>query len=111
MNHVYLIVLPVNVSLTNVSATRIPIHEQSFLSDQRSTRLMFISSVDKTLSRSIHSQHERAICHSNRKCKLGAEYRYITEWANKETTDVSHDDSFLAEIQAKMQKNLKIDDD
>jgi hypothetical protein len=89
---------------------KVPIHEQSFLSDQRSTRLMFMSNIDRTLSRKLKCKYKRKLANASRvqkyrQCTVGESRS--SEVAQNESSDESDEDIPLAEIQTNMRMKRK----
>jgi predicted transglutaminase-like protease len=86
---------------------KVPIHEQSFLTDQRSTRLMFISNIDRTLSRKLKCKYKRKLANASRieKYRQYDENSRGSKYADNESSDASDDDIALAEIQKNIRMN------
>lgn len=95
----------------NCEKTRkVPVVEQSFLIDQRSTRMMFISSVDKHLSKKLSCKNKRRLANVMRIEKHIRQYEkksaVSADTAHTETTDQSDsdDDIPLAQLQQYLRK-------
>jgi hypothetical protein len=83
---------------------KVPIHEQAFLRDQRSARLMFIGHIDQHLSRTISTRYKRKLANVRRV----ENYTHCGESSrtddNKSASE-SDDDIPLAQLQKKIREN------